>query len=151
MMLAVSDTHFKTREEAEKFLKSLKFEFEVLVHAGDFESYECYLAFKDFCERSGIEFLAAKGNCDKFEISEVSFKAGIAVKHEPLMSDCSDMYYLARELEAKVLVFGHIHRFAVVSKKPLVFCPGARGQFATFDGKKLIFFSGGEEVESLRV
>ena len=157
-ILAISDTHFSRREEALEYLEFLQsFDFDVLVHAGDFTCKECYLALKEFCEENGVEFLAVRGNCDRFDLQEIGVLEfpglRLAAKHEPLMDDFSDLYYLARELEADVLVFGHIHRFAVCSSAPLVFCPGAvkNGQFALLEVSEslvLRFFRGGEEVDS---
>ncbi len=168
-ILAISDTHFSGPEMAEFCMKFLeKDSYDVIVHAGDFDRKESYEVLKEFCEERGIELLAVRGNCDRFDLEEVlliesgesrssegSGGLRIAAKHEPVMEDCSDMYYLARELEADLLVFGHIHRFAVVSSKPLVFCPGAvkKGQFAVIevDDSHLLtlrFFEGGKEVDS---
>ncbi len=157
-ILAISDTHFLGRESLNfcRVLESL--EFDLLVHAGDFTSRESYELLRELCKERGVELLAVKGNCDKFDLPEVGtaeiYGIKVAAKHEPLMDDFSDLYYLARELEVNVLIFGHIHRFALVSENPLVFCPGAvkNDQFALLEVTPsnfvLKFFKGGEVVDS---
>ncbi len=150
-ILAISDTHLRKKWEMNNFLSEVNnyVQFDLLVHAGDFETIEVYNALTEFCNKNGINLLAVKGNCDNFSLPEVVSGWNVGVKHEPLMDDFTDIYYLARELDVKVMVFGHLHRFIVASKKPLIFCPGYAklGQFAYLD-KKLRFFLRGEEVES---
>ena len=154
-VLAISDTHFKRSEEMLSFVEEVEdlfFKANLVVHAGDFVSEEVYSTLKKVCDKNGIDLLAVRGNCDELALKEVDVVKSIGAKHEPSMPDFADIYYLALELGVSVMVFGYIHSFALVSKRPLVFCPGcAKLRQYAFVDKKLTFFHGGERVESYNI
>ncbi|AEA46255.1 YfcE family phosphodiesterase [Archaeoglobus veneficus] len=121
-VVAVSDTHMV---EPESVLRKL--DADLIIHAGDFVSYDVY----SFLSQE-YDVRAVHGNCDdaklKKELPEVTVfeveGVRFGVKHMPEMPDFMDIYYLARELEVEVMVFGHIHAFYLKRGKPTILCPG---------------------------
>ncbi len=170
-IIVTSDTHLRKPEIPEKMLDLLE-SADLVVHAGDFDSYEVFLRFSNF------DLVAVKGDSDDPEILEelpevAEFKAGdfrIGVVHRGnYINNFDDLIYMAMELGVDLLIFGHVHRFIFEKVKgKAILCPGSptepRMSFAScaeiiIDGKKIcvrchlvqpVFCSfGGGEFEAL--
>lgn len=170
-LIATSDTHLLEPDIPEKLLSLIE-SADLVIHAGDFESYEVYKKFSDF------NLVAVKGDSDDSKLSEelpevAEFKAGklrIGVVHKGnYINELDDLLYKAMELEVDLLIFGHIHRFffRTIGDRAIL-CPGSptqpRMSFAScaeilIEGSEIkvkchavqpIFCSfGGEELETL--
>ncbi len=112
-ILILSDTHaYKLEDLPNLLLKKLE-EADLVVHAGDFDTFEFYSELKD-----NVELEAVAGNSDDYEIIQElpethSFEVEglkIGITHVPIFDDFSDLVYKARELEVDVMIFGHTHR-----------------------------------------
>ncbi|MFN3384461.1 MAG: YfcE family phosphodiesterase [Archaeoglobaceae archaeon] len=127
-IIAIADTHleqWKIPKKLEELLKSA----DLIVHAGDFTSYEVYKRFADF------NLVAVHGNMDdenvrseldeiaKFEVERVKFGVVHAGNYT---NEFHDLIYKAMELGVDVLIFGHLHRFVIERRKGVVaICPGS--------------------------
>lgn len=128
-LIALSDTHLKTREIPPQ-LQTLLEDSDLIVHAGDFSTVEAYQAFN----ASG-KLKAVFGNDDaselkqllperlKFEVEGVK----IGVVHEGGLSvtDTTAQGYLAKEMEVDILIFGHLHRPLIEKRDVVLVCPGS--------------------------
>lgn len=127
-IVATSDTHLHEWKLPEKMLELLK-SADLIIHAGDFVSYEVYQNFSEF------DLLAVSGDSDdekiiselkefkKFKVDGFSF--GIIHKGN-YVNDFQDLIYKALEAKVEVLIFGHIHRFVLEKRKGVVvLCPGS--------------------------
>ncbi len=127
-LLALADTHLEGRMP---HLISSRLEgADLLVHAGDFTTIE---ALRSLEEMGQVE--AVFGNSDSptlrrilperrvFEVEGVR----IGIVHQASLSrDSLGPIMLAREMEADILIFGHIHRPLVEEiKGKLILCPGS--------------------------
>ena len=128
-IVAISDTHM------EKWIPPPRLEevmrgADLIVHCGDFHSFEVYEHLK-----SEYELKAVFGNSDdkriKSELSEVELfeiegiRFGL-IHQGNYLNYFDDLGYKAREMEVDVLIFGHIHRFHVEKiGKVLLICPGS--------------------------
>ena len=113
MLLVLSDTHaFKLEDLPKTLLKKIE-EADLVVHAGDFDTYEFYHEL----QRSA-NLKAVAGNSDDYEIIQelpetLKFEVGdfgVGVTHMPIFDDFSDLIYKAKELEVDIMIFGHTHR-----------------------------------------
>jgi len=112
-IVAISDTHMEKWVTLPK-LEELMEGADLIVHCGDFDSYEVYEHLKAY------ELRAVRGNSDdrriKSELPEVeSFKVesirfGL-IHRGNYLNSFDDLGYKAKELGVDVLIFGHIHRF----------------------------------------
>ncbi len=128
-ILITSDTH-SDEAHIPAVLTDLVDDCDLLVHAGDFDSYGCYRAFAD----TG-KLKAVYGNCDgeaiRNELSErLVFEAEgirIGVIHRGALSlnDTTALHYLALEMDVDVLIFGHIHHPLIEKDGVLLICPGS--------------------------
>ncbi|MGB9929635.1 MAG: metallophosphoesterase [Methanosarcina sp.] len=128
-LIVISDTHMKTGEIPPK-LQSLLEDYDLIVHAGDFNSTEAYRAFN-----TGGKLKAVSGNADSPEIKKLLPKrlkfevegVKIGVIHEGGLSvnDTTAQGYLAREMEVDVLIFGHLHRPLIERNGVILICPGS--------------------------
>lgn len=128
-LIALSDTHLKTGEIPPQ-LKALIEEYDIVVHAGDFNTVEAYKAFN----ASG-KLKAVFGNDDAPELKKslpekLKFEAEgvkIGVVHEGGLSvnDMTAQGYLAKEMEVDILIFGHLHRPLIEKKEFILICPGS--------------------------
>ncbi|MEM1576802.1 MAG: YfcE family phosphodiesterase [Archaeoglobaceae archaeon] len=170
-LIATSDTHLQEPRIPEKLLDLIE-SADLVVHAGDFESYEVYKKFSDY------NLVAVRGDNDDSRIMEelpevAEFRVGklrIGVVHRGnYINNFDDLFYRAMELEVDLLIFGHIHRFVFEKLKDrAILCPGSptqpRMSFAScaeilVEGEEIkvkchavqpIFCSfGGEELEAL--
>ncbi|HDD36704.1 MAG: metallophosphoesterase [Archaeoglobaceae archaeon] len=127
-IIVVSDTHLSEWCLPEKLLDLME-NADLIVHAGDFDSYKVYKKFRSY------ELKAVSGNMDDDKIKEElpkvetfkieGVKFGLVHKGNYL-NDFSDLGYKALELDVNFLIFGHIHRFVVEDfKKAVLLCPGS--------------------------
>jgi len=128
-IIAISDTHIETGV-IPKYLADVIGDYDIIVHAGDFTSYECYKAF----EATG-KLKAVHGNVDDAPIKQmlpekVTFEVEgmkIGIVHEGALSlnDTTALRYLALEMEVDILIFGHLHRPLIEKSDVLLICPGS--------------------------
>ncbi|MGB3906884.1 MAG: metallophosphoesterase [Methanomethylovorans sp.] len=128
-IVAISDTHIETGKIPE-YLADVLSDCDIIAHAGDFTSYECFKAF----EATG-KLKAVHGNADealiKQEIPEkITFEVEgikIGMVHEGALSlnDTTALRYLALEMEVDILIFGHLHRPLIEKSDVLLICPGS--------------------------
>lgn len=169
-LIATSDTHLLEPKIPERLLELMK-SADLVVHAGDFESYEAYEKFSEF------ELIAVKGDNDEARLEHLpeiatfeaeSFRIGV-IHSGNYLNSFDDLFYKAMELDVHLLIFGHIHRFFFQRiKGKAILCPGSptkpRMSFAScaeilIEGKEVkvrchqiqpIFCSfGGEELEAI--
>ncbi|WP_456329287.1 YfcE family phosphodiesterase [Archaeoglobus sp.] len=130
-IIAVADTHLREWELPEKLLEMME-NSDIVVHAGDFETYEVYKKFSEY------ELYAVYGNSDEeavrrelereltFEVEGVRF--GLIHKGN-FINQFHDLGYKAMELDVDVLIFGHLHRFVLEEVRgKLLVCPGSPTQ-----------------------
>ncbi len=128
-LLITSDTH-SAEAQIPAVLRDKVSECDLVVHAGDFDSYGCFRAFAD----TG-KLKAVYGNCDGEDIrKELSEKlvfevegVRIGVIHRGALSinDTTALHYLALEMDVDVLIFGHIHYPLIEKNDELLICPGS--------------------------
>lgn len=126
-IIAVADTHLQSWQIPEKLVQLME-SADLVVHAGDFVSYEVYEKFSEF------ELIAVRGDNDDPALSglpEISkFRAGdleIGVVHKGnYLNIFDDLLYKAMEINVDLLIFGHIHRFVFEKiKNRAILCPGS--------------------------
>ncbi|KGK98148.1 phosphoesterase [Methanococcoides methylutens] len=128
-IIALSDTHL-TRGGIPPAFKHLLDDCDIIAHAGDFTTMECYQAFADTGKLKAVH-----GNSDDSELKELLperliFNADgvkIGLVHEGALSimDTTALRYLALEMGVDVLIFGHIHRPLVETSDVILICPGS--------------------------
>jgi putative phosphoesterase len=132
-IIAISDTHIKQGsilEQLQPELVRLIKDADIVIHAGDFVTKQAY------DELSGIYRLeAVHGNMDEPALKRLlprrkvieldSLRLGII--HEAALSiqDTTGAWYMAKEMEVDVLIFGHIHRPLIEKSDVLLACPGS--------------------------
>ena len=128
-IIAISDTHLHGASIPQNILGIIE-NCDIIVHAGDFTSLECYKVFA-----STGKLKAVCGNSDdaklknllperiKFEVDGVK----IGVVHEGGLSitNTTALRYLALEMGVDVLIFGHIHRPLIEKSDVMLVCPGS--------------------------
>jgi putative phosphoesterase len=129
-IIALSDTH-QEDGNIPAAVASLARNADIILHAGDFVSVEAY---DSWAELGKLE--AVRGNCDcaklrkllpERKIIEVD---GIRIGLVHMASHAADLVgasMMAREMDVKVLVFGHIHRPIIEKGERLIICPGSTG------------------------
>jgi hypothetical protein len=115
-IIAISDTHMEEWMPMLK-LEELMEKADLVTHCGDFHTYEVYKEIKKECELKAVF-----GNADDIEIKkelpEVEkfnlerLKIGL-IHQGNYLNDFYDLGYKAKELGVDILIFGHIHRFAL--------------------------------------
>ncbi|MDM7938801.1 MAG: metallophosphoesterase [Methanothrix sp.] len=130
-ILALSDTHLEG-EELPVAVVRLAREADMILHAGDFVSCKVYSALEELGKLEAV-----RGNCDlpvlKKQLPErrVIDVDGIRIGLVHTAFHGSDLVgaeMMAREMDARVLVFGHIHRPVVEKGERLLICPGSPTQ-----------------------
>lgn len=128
-LIVISDTHIHDAQVPQNILNIID-DCDIIVHAGDFTSMECYKVFA-----STGKLKAVYGNSDeaklknllpdriKFEVEGVK----IGVVHEGGLSitNTAAIRYLALEMGVDILVFGHIHRPLIEKSDVMLVCPGS--------------------------
>jgi putative phosphoesterase len=130
----ISDTHLKPGQSIEilpRTLLDMLASSDMIVHAGDFVSLQCYNELQDINNLVGVA-----GNTDSREIRHLlpehtTFEAEgvcIGVTHRGQLSvvDMTGLGYFARELEVDLLIFGHIHMPRLLKSGDItLLCPGS--------------------------
>ncbi|ADE37166.1 metallophosphoesterase [Methanohalophilus mahii] len=128
-VLVISDTHLKGGE-IPPGLKDLIDKYDMVIHAGDFTTPECYRAFNDTGKLKSVH-----GNSDTDELKDLLPETlhldldgiSVGVVHEAALSinDTTALRYKALEMGVNVLIFGHIHRPLIEKTDVMVLCPGS--------------------------
>lgn len=128
-IVAISDTHLVGGSLVPGPLVELAEGADLLLHAGDFVSFEVY---KAFCDLGPLE--AVSGNSDSPEVKAIlperrvveveGVKIGL-VHRASHSADTTGAAFLAREMEVDALVFGHLHRPVVERGPRLLISPGS--------------------------
>ena len=130
----ISDTHLRPGQSIEilpQTLLDMLASSDMIVHAGDFVSLDCYNELQDINNLVGVA-----GNTDSKKIRHLlpehtTFEAEgvcIGVTHQGQLSvvDMTGLGYFARELEVDLLIFGHIHRPRLYKSGDFtLLCPGS--------------------------
>ncbi|MDK2947546.1 MAG: uncharacterized protein PWQ63_706 [Methanolobus sp.] len=133
-LLILSDTHIKPGhsliEKLPDDLITIMKKSDILIHAGDFETMECYN------ELAGLgKLVAVRGDTDVPELMELlperqvieveGVKVGV-IHRGQLTSDNPDgLRYLAKEMGVDVLIFGHYHHPIIEDYEVLLLSPGS--------------------------
>ncbi len=128
-MLVLSDTHLKSGNIPACLHEAIK-NHDMVIHAGDFDSFECYKTFND----SG-KLKAVYGNCDPYEVRKVlqknlkfeveGIKIGVVHKGALSINDTTAIRYKALEMGVDILIFGHIHHPMYEKSDVILLCPGS--------------------------
>ncbi|MDK2893133.1 metallophosphoesterase [Methanohalophilus sp.] len=128
-ILALSDTHLKSGNIPDCLSDAIK-NHDIVVHAGDFDSFEAYKVF----ESSG-KLKAVYGNTDPYEVKKLlpntlKFEVDgikIGVVHEGALSinNTTALRYKALEMGVDILIFGHIHHPVYEKNDIILLCPGS--------------------------
>ncbi len=135
MKLAVlSDTHIKPGQSLlsllpEELISIIKSS-DMVLHAGDFETLECYNEL-----RSLGRLIAVHGDTDSLELVKLlpgrevitveGVKIGIIHKGQLTSENYDGLGYLAKEMGVDVLIFGHFHHPIVQKTEVLLLSPGS--------------------------
>lgn len=133
-LLILSDTHIKPGhsliEKLPDDLITIMKNSDILIHAGDFETMECYN------ELAGLgNLVAVRGDTDVPELMELlperqvieveGVRVGV-IHRGQLTSDNPDgLRYLAKEMGVDVLIFGHYHHPIIEDYEVLLLSPGS--------------------------
>lgn len=131
---AISDTHLKSGQSIKSLPAPLLVMLEnsdMIVHAGDFISLQCYNELKDL-----NNIIAVSGNMDAPELRQIlpeqtTFEAegiriGITHQGQLSLTDITGLGYLAREMEVDLLIFGHMHTPRIHTEGNVtLLCPGS--------------------------
>ncbi|ETA68595.1 phosphoesterase, MJ0936 family [Methanolobus tindarius DSM 2278] len=128
-IIIISDTH-SSSDSIPSFLSELFDDYEMIIHAGDFDSLQFYKAL----EATG-KLKAVHGNSDEPAVREILSEklvfevegVKIGIIHEASLSivDNTATRYMALEMGVDVLVFGHLHRPIIEKSDVLLICPGS--------------------------
>jgi len=128
----ISDTHLTYSGNLPLNLIPILKESDLIVHAGDFVSIECYEELKKLNNLIGVH-----GNLDCKELKKLlperivfnveDICIGVIHRGQLNMLDTIGLGYLAREMEVDVLIFGHLHTPILESiyDNILLVCPGS--------------------------
>jgi len=133
-LIVLSDTHIKPGqsllsilpEELISIIKSSN----MILHAGDFETIECYQ------ELQGLgKLIAVRGDTDSPELLKIlpdrevikveSVKIGMIHKGQLTSENTDGLRYLAKEMGVDVLIFGHFHHPIAHKTEVLLLSPGS--------------------------
>lgn len=132
-IIAISDTHIKfgsIMDHLQGDLVDRLKKADVILHAGDFVRKKAY---DELCALNRLE--AVYGNMDDHELKNMlperkviemeGIKIGIIHQAALSIQDTVGARYMAKEMGADVLVFGHIHRPLIEKSDVLLACPGS--------------------------
>lgn len=133
-LIVLSDTHIKKGqsllERLPEDLISIIKSSDIIIHAGDFESLECYN------ELRGLgNLVAVHGDTDSPELIKLlpdrttikveGVKIGVIHKGQLTSEHTDGLRYLAKEMDVDVLIFGHFHHPIVEKTEVLLLSPGS--------------------------
>jgi putative phosphoesterase len=130
----ISDTHLKTGQTIEMLPESLVdmlINSDMIIHAGDFISLECYNEFS-----SMNRLVCVAGNMDCPELKQIlpehtifkisGIRIGVTHRGQLSSADVTGLGYFARELDVELLIFGHVHKPQLHSIGDItLLCPGS--------------------------
>ena len=133
-LIILSDTHLKSGQSLLKRLPedliTIIKNSDIIIHAGDFESLECYNELKNLGE-----LVAVRGDTDSPELQKLlpersvieveGMRLGITHKGQLTSESTDGLRYLAREMDVDILVFGHFHHPIVERTEALLLSPGS--------------------------
>jgi putative phosphoesterase len=133
-IIILSDTHIKTGRSLLSLLPedliSLIKSSDLVIHAGDFETIECYNELQSL-----TRLIAVHGDTDGNELTKLlperevieveGVKIGIIHKGQLTSEHTDGLRYLAKEMDVDVLVFGHFHHPIVEKTDVLLLSPGS--------------------------
>ncbi len=133
-LIILSDTHIKPGQSILSLLPedliSIIKSSDIVIHAGDFETLECYNELKNL-----NELIAVHGDTDSIELIRLlperkvievgGVKIGIIHKGQLTSEHTDGLRYLAEEMDADVLIFGHFHHPIVEKTDVLLLSPGS--------------------------
>ncbi|HEY9204373.1 MAG TPA: YfcE family phosphodiesterase [Candidatus Methanoperedens sp.] len=133
-LIILSDTHIREGQSLLSLLPSGLISIinnsDIIIHAGDFESLECYNELRNLGK-----LIAVHGDTDCPELMKLlperttieveGVKIGIIHKGQLTSEHTDGLRYLAREMDADILVFGHFHHPIVEKTDVLLISPGS--------------------------
>lgn len=132
-ILALADTHIKSGSIIEALpasLVSLIKQADIVMHAGDFVTKQAFYELSGICRLEAVY-----GNMDEMSLRKLLperkiVDAGgmkIGLIHEAALSihDTTGAWYMAKEMDVDVLIFGHIHKPVIDKSNVLLICPGS--------------------------
>lgn len=133
-LIVLSDTHIKPGRSLLSFLPkeliSLIKSSDFVIHAGDFETKECYNELQSI-----TKLIAVHGDTDCDElicllpertvIEVEGVKIGIIHKGQLTSEHTDGLRYLAKEMDVDILIFGHFHHPIVEKTDVLLISPGS--------------------------
>lgn len=133
-IVVLSDTHVKEGQSLlsllpDKLISTIR-NSDLIIHAGDFETFECYK------ELESLGKLAAVcGDTDREELKKLlpestvlkieGINIGIIHKGQLTSENTDGLRYLAKEMNADVLIFGHFHHPIAHKSEVLLLSPGS--------------------------
>jgi hypothetical protein len=127
-IIALSDTHLEG-EALPAPVAVLLIGADIILHAGDFVSESCHAAL---AELGRLEAVHGNSDCPALKRllprRKVIDVGGIRIGLVHMASHGADLVgaeMMAREMDASVLVFGHIHRPLIEKGGHLLICPGS--------------------------
>ena len=133
-LIILSDTHIKSGQSLVELLPddlvTIMKNSDILIHAGDFETLECYN------ELAGLgELVAVHGDTDVPELMELlperqvieveGVRIGVIHKGQLTSDNPDGLRYLAKEMGVDVLIFGHFHHPIIEDYEVLLLSPGS--------------------------
>lgn len=133
-LIILSDTHIKSGqsllESLPEDLISIIKSSDIIIHAGDFETLECYNELKNLGK-----LIAVHGDTDSSELIELlperevmkveNVRVGVVHKGQLTSEHTDGLLYLAKEMGVDVLIFGHFHHPIVEKTEVLLLSPGS--------------------------
>ncbi|MCE8425011.1 MAG: YfcE family phosphodiesterase [Candidatus Methanoperedens sp.] len=133
-LIILSDTHIKPGKSLlpllSNDLKSIIKSSDLIIHAGDFDTLECY----DELMTLG-KIIAVHGDTDSPELMEFlperrvikieGVRIGIIHKGQLTSENTDGLRYLAKEMNVDILIFGHFHHAIVEKSEVLLISPGS--------------------------
>ncbi len=132
-IIAIADTHIKSgsivKQLPEDLVRLIK-DADMVIHAGDFVTKQAY---DELCSICRLE--AVHGNMDEESLKallperkviEVEGKS-IGIVHEAALSlqDTTGVWYMAKEMDVDIMIFGHIHKPVIEGDDTFLICPGS--------------------------
>lgn len=133
-LIILSDTHIKPGQSLlplfpEDLISIIK-NSDIVIHAGDFETMECYSELQSL-----TRLIAVHGDTDCIELIKLlperevieveGVKIGIIHKGQLTSEHTDGLRYLAKEMDVDILVFGHFHHPIVEKTDVLLLSPGS--------------------------
>ncbi len=132
-IIALADTHIKSGSLVEclpRDLVQLIKDADMVIHAGDFVTKAAYDELSGICR-----LLAVHGNMDDATLKRAlperkvveieGIRLGIVHEAALSLQDTTGAWYMAKEMDVNVLIFGHIHKPVIESSDVLLVCPGS--------------------------